>query len=77
MIRDFSQKSNSFSTLFTYEEAACFLRLSPGTLRNWVCNGQLQLGRDYIKMGKTKNAPVRFKPDSLITFADHLSREDD
>jgi len=47
------------SELLNYQEAAEFLRISRGTLENWISTGLYAV--PYIRVGRL----IRFRPDSL------------
>lgn len=52
--------------LFTTEEAAAFLAMSPETLRTWRCRGR---GPAYITVSARN---VRYRVDDLKAWADAL-----
>ena len=58
----------ALSDLLNYEEAAKFLRISKGTLENWVSSGLY--GVPYIKVGRL----IRFRPASLSRWLEFRER---
>lgn len=55
-----------FSVLWTYAEAARYLRISESTLRDRVKRGG---GPPRVKEGKSRQAHVRFRPEDVIAHA--------
>jgi excisionase family DNA binding protein len=48
--------------LFTLPQAAAYLNISPGTLRNWVSERRIA----YVKVG----SKTHFQPSALDTYID-------
>lgn len=55
-----------FSVLWTYAEAARYLRIAEATLRDRVKRGG---GPPRVKDGKSRQAPVRFRPEDVVAHA--------
>jgi len=53
--------------LLTYEEVALLLKVSPKTVMNWKSSGKFCLGKDFIKIGKSKRSAVRFKKSAIMS----------
>lgn len=60
------QKSLDFSILWTYADAAHYLRIAEATLRDRVKRGG---GPPRIKDGMSRQSPVRFRPDDIVAYA--------
>jgi hypothetical protein len=52
---------------FTTYEAAEYLGLKESTLRDWRCEKR---GPRYVKMGKSRNAAVRYRVRDLDAYQD-------
>ncbi|WP_438727920.1 helix-turn-helix transcriptional regulator [Parasphingorhabdus sp. DH2-15] len=52
---------------YTPKEAAEFLRVSVATLARW--RTQIS-GPIYVKLGKRKNSPVRYRGSSLLLYTE-------
>lgn len=55
-----------FSVLWTYAEAARYLRIAESTLRDRVRRGG---GPPRVKDGTSRQAPVRFRPEDIVAHA--------
>lgn len=57
--------NNSALELLTNEEAASLLGIRPNTLEIWRTKGK---GPEFVKMGKQKQAPIRYLRQKIITW---------
>jgi hypothetical protein len=51
--------------LLTYDEVANIFKLKAKTIMNWKSLGRFHPS-EYIKMGESKKAPVRFKKTAIL-----------
>jgi len=56
--------------LLTNREAATRLKIKPNTLEIWRCKGK---GPNYIKMGETKQAPIRYRHSDIDDWLEQQS----
>jgi len=57
--------------LLTKREVAALLRVSLNTLNIWVCRKRIP----YLKMGKSKNSPVRFSEREISDWLKNMKGE--
>jgi len=57
--------------LLTKRETAALLRISLNTLNLWICRRKIP----FMKLGKGKNAPVRFSWEEVETWLKNIRGE--
>lgn len=56
--------------LWTIEDAAAYLRISPSTLRDWI---KTKRSPPYVKLGHSKQAKIRFIATVVMNWAASLA----
>ena len=56
---------NSQEDLLDNEQTAALLGIKPNTLEIWRCRGK---GPEFVKMGDTPQAPVRYRRSALLDW---------
>ncbi|WP_081609017.1 helix-turn-helix domain-containing protein [Paramagnetospirillum caucaseum] len=55
--------------LWTIDDTAAYLRISPETLRGWIKDRRAP---PYRKLGSSRQAKLRFEPDAVIRWVSGL-----